>query len=217
MGGKKIIIRTLDVGADKQIDYFDLDVEENPALGYRAIRICLTRKKIFKTQLRALLRAGVYGNVSIMIPMIASLWELLEAKKILQEVKDDLKNEGIAYKDPEFGIMIETPSAVIIADDLAKEVDFFSIGTNDLTQYTIAVDRQNPNLEKFYDPRHPAVLKMIKMTVQAGHNEGIWVGICGEMAADIGLTETFLSYGVDELSVSPAMILQVRKAICEAE
>lgn len=213
MAGKKVIIRTLDIGADKQVDYFNLDKEENPALGYRAIRICLTQPEIFKTQLRALLRAAVFGNISIMFPMIISVDELLKAKAILEEVKAELKAQEIPYKEPEIGVMIETPAAVMISEELAREVDFFSIGTNDLTQYTLAIDRQNPCLDDFYDAHHPAVLRMIQMTVENGHKGGAWVGICGELGADMELTETFLRMGVDELSVSPSFILPLRDKI----
>ena len=213
MAGKKVVIRTLDVGADKQVEYFDLDKEENPALGYRAIRICLTRPDLFKTQLRALLRAGAYGNLAIMFPMIISSWELKKAKEILNIAKNELETEGVPYGEPEVGIMIETPAAVIISEELAKDVDFFSIGTNDLTQYTLAIDRQNPHLDDFYDSHHPAVLQMIQMTVENGHKNGIWVGICGELAADLRLTETFLRMGVDELSVSPPYILPLREQV----
>lgn len=215
MAGKNVIIRTLDIGADKQIDYFGLDKEENPALGYRAIRICLTREEIFRTQLRALLRASAYGNISIMIPMITSVWEVKKVKELLKEELHALENVGVPCKEPELGIMIETPAAVMIAEELAKEVSFFSIGTNDLTQYTLAIDRQNPNLDIFYDRHHPAVLKMIRYTVEAAHKAGIWAGICGELGADTELTGTFIDMGVDELSMSPGMILQVKKEICE--
>ena len=217
MAGRKVIIRTLDLGADKQADYFGLDKEENPALGYRAIRICLTRPEIFKTQLRALLRASAFGNISIMIPMIISVKEIQRVKEILEEVKQELKEQDIDYKDVEFGIMIETPAAVMLSEQMAREVDFFSIGTNDLTQYTLAIDRQNPKLDEFYDPHHPAVLEMIRMTVENGHKGGAWVGICGELGADTELTQTFLEMGVDELSVSPSMILPIRKMIREAD
>ncbi len=213
MAGKKVIIRTLDIGADKQVDYFGMEKEENPAMGYRAIRICLDRKEIFKTQLRAIYRASYYGTISIMFPMIISVQEVRQIKEILAEVKAELTKEGIPYKDVEIGIMIETPAAVMISDLLAKEVDFFSIGTNDLTQYTLAIDRQNPKLDNIYDSHHEAVLRMLKMVVDNGHKEGCWVGICGELGADISLTETFLSMGFDELSVSPSMILKVRDKI----
>ncbi len=213
MAGKKVIIRTLDIGADKQAGYFGLDTEENPALGYRAIRICLTQKKIFKTQLRAILRAGAFGTVSIMFPMIISVREVRDAKEVLEECKAELRERGVAMGEVEIGIMIETPAAVMMADELAEEVEFFSLGTNDLTQYTLAIDRQNPKLDNFYDAHHPAVLRMIRHTVEAGHRHGCWVGICGELGADQTLTETFLRYGVDELSVSPASVLPLRKII----
>ena len=213
MAGKKVIIRTLDIGADKQAGYFNLDKEENPALGYRAIRICLTRKDIFKTQLRAILRASAYGTVSIMFPMVISVREVRDAKEILEECRAELKERGVAMGEVEIGIMVETPAAVMMADELAEEVDFFSLGTNDLTQYTLAIDRQNPKLDNFYDPHHPAILRMIKHTVQAGHRHGCWVGICGELGADQTLTETFLRMGLDELSVSPSAILPLRKLI----
>lgn len=218
MAGKKVIIRTLDIGADKQVDYFGLDKEENPALGYRAIRICLTRTEIFKTQLRALYRAAVYGNISIMFPMIISVDEVRKIKEIIAEVKEELKNEGIPFKeDVELGIMIETPASVMVSRELAKEVDFFSVGTNDLTQYTLAIDRQNSKLDQFYDPHHPAVLAMIKMAADNAHAEGKWIGICGELGADLELTEEFLKMGLDELSVSPAMVLPLRKRIRDCE
>ena len=213
MAGKKVIIRTLDIGADKQAGYFNLAKEENPALGYRAIRICLTRKDIFKTQLRAILRASAYGTVSIMFPMVISVREVRDAKEILEECRAELKERGVAMGEVEVGIMVETPAAVMMADELAEEVDFFSLGTNDLTQYTLAIDRQNPKLDNFYDPHHPAILRMIKHTVQAGHRHGCWVGICGELGADQKLTETFLRMGLDELSVSPSAILPLRKLI----
>lgn len=213
MGGKKVIVRTLDIGADKQVDYFNLVHEDNPALGYRAIRICLTRPEIFKTQLRALLRASVYGNLSIMYPMIISVDEVRQIKAIVAEVKEELKAEGIAYKDVEEGIMIETPAAAMMSRELADEVDFFSIGTNDLTQYTLAIDRQNPKLDVFYNAHHPAVLRLIQMVIENGHAGGAWVGICGELGADTELTETFLRMGIDELSVSPVSVLPVRKVV----
>lgn len=215
MGGKKVIIRTLDIGADKQVDYFNMDHEENPALGYRAIRICLDRVEIFKTQLRALLRASMFGNISIMFPMIISVEEVRDIKKILEEVKAELKEASIPYKDVEIGVMIETPAAVMISDLLAKEVDFFSVGTNDLTQYTLAIDRQNPKLEAYpyFSVDHTAIMRMLKMIADNGHAGGCWVGICGELGADTELTETFLQMGVDELSVSPSMILRVRDKI----
>ena len=218
MAGKKVIIRTLDIGADKQVDYFGLDKEENPALGYRAIRICLTRPEIFKTQLRALYRAAMFGNISIMFPMIISVGEVRKIKEIIAEVKEELKNEGIPYKeDVELGIMIETPASVMVSRELAKEVDFFSVGTNDLTQYTLAIDRQNSKLDEFYDPHHPAVLAMIRMAAESAHAEGAWIGICGELGADLELTEEFLKMGLDELSVSPSMVLPLRKRIRECE
>ena len=218
MAGKKVIIRTLDIGADKQVDYFNLDKEENPALGYRAIRICLTRPEIFKTQLRALYRAAVYGNLSIMFPMIISVSEVKKIKEIIAQVQAELKAEGIPYKeDVELGVMIETPAAVMISRELAKEVDFFSVGTNDLTQYTLAIDRQNQKLDTFYDPHHPAVLRMIQMVVENAHKAGIWAGICGELGADTSLTRRFLAMGVDELSMSPGSILPVRKIILETD
>jgi phosphotransferase system enzyme I (PtsI) len=213
MAGKKVIIRTLDIGADKQVDYFHLAKEENPAMGYRAIRICLDRPDIFKTQLRALFRASYYGNIGIMYPMIISMDEVRQIKVIVAEVKAELDEQGIPYGEVEQGIMIETPAAVLISDELAKEVDFFSIGTNDLTQYTLACDRQNAAIEKIADPHHPAVLKAIQMTIENGHKGGAWVGICGELGADTTLTETFLRMGIDELSVSPSRILTVREAI----
>ena len=213
MAGKKVIIRTLDIGADKQADYFGLDEEENPALGYRAIRICLTRREVFKTQLRAILRAGAFGTVSIMFPMIISLQEVRDAREILEECRTELREQGKATGVPEVGIMIETPAAVAIADELAGEVDFFSLGTNDLTQYTLAIDRQNAKLDAFYDPHHPAVLRMIRHTIEAGHRHGCWVGICGKLGADLTLTETVLRMGVDELSVSPAAVLPLRRTI----
>lgn len=216
MAGRQVIIRTLDIGADKTCEYFNLEHEENPALGYRAIRICLTRQKIFKTQLRALYRAAAYGNLAIMYPMITSMWEIDEIKKIEKEVIAELKEQGIAYKTPSTGIMIETPAAVMESEELARRVDFFSIGTNDLTQYTLAVDRQNPNLDMFYDPHHPAILKMIKMVVENAHKAGIWVGICGELGADLSLTGDFVDMGIDELSVSPGYILPVKKNILNA-
>ena len=218
MAGKKVIIRTLDIGADKQVDYFGLDKEENPALGYRAIRICLTRPEIFKTQLRALYRAALYGNISIMFPMIISVDEIHRIIAIIAEVKEELKNEGIPYKENvELGVMIETPASVMISRELAKEVDFFSVGTNDLTQYTLAIDRQNSKLDEFYDPHHPAILSMIRMAAENAHAEGAWIGICGELGADLELTEEFLKMGLDELSVSPSMVLPLRKRIRECE
>lgn len=217
MAGKRVIIRTLDIGADKQCEYFEMDKEENPALGYRAIRICLTRPEIFKTQLRALFRASAYGNLAIMYPMITSLWEVKRIKEIVEEVKAELNAEQLEFGNPQQGIMIETPAAVMMSGELAKEVDFFSIGTNDLTQYTLAIDRQNPKLDKFYDAHHPAVLSMIRMTVENAHKAGIWAGICGELGADTSLTKEFLAMGVDELSVSPGSILPIRKIILETD
>lgn len=217
MAGKKVIIRTLDIGADKKVDYFDLKQEDNPALGYRAIRICLTRTDIFKTQLRSILRASAFGNISIMFPMIISVMEIHRIKEILEEVKEELRTEGVPFKEVEIGIMIETPAAVMISEKLAEEVDFFSIGTNDLTQYTLAIDRQNPELDEFYDAHHPAVLEMIRMTIENGHKGGAWVGICGELGADMKLTETFVNMGVDELSVSPSYIFPIRKIIRDME
>ena len=217
MAGKRVIIRTLDIGADKQCEYFGMDKEENPALGYRAIRICLTRPEIFKTQLRALFRASAYGNLAIMYPMITSLWEVKRIKEIVEEVKAELTAEQLEFGNPQQGIMIETPAAVMMSGELAKEVDFFSIGTNDLTQYTLAIDRQNPKLDKFYDAHHPAVLSMIRMTVENAHKAGIWAGICGELGADTSLTKEFLEMGVDELSVSPGSILPIRKIILETD
>ncbi len=215
MAGRKVIVRTLDIGADKQADYFKLDKEENPAMGYRAIRICLERTDIFKTQLRALLRASAFGNIAIMYPMIISVDEVRKIKRIFEEVKQELKEQAIPFGDVEQGIMIETPAAVLISDMLAPEVDFFSIGTNDLTQYTLAIDRQNMKLDHFYDSHHPAVLRMIQMIVENGHKHGCWVGICGELGADMTLTKTFLEMGIDELSVSPAFVLPIRKMIRE--
>ena len=218
MAGKKVIIRTLDIGADKQADYFNLPHEENPALGYRAIRICLTQTDIFRTQLRALFRASAYGQIAIMFPMITSVWEVRRIKEIVEEVKAELRADGIPYKeDMEIGIMIETPAAVMVSRELAKEADFFSVGTNDLTQYTLAIDRQNPKLDDFYDPHHPAVLAMIQMAADSIHAEGKWIGICGELGADLEMTETFLKMGIDELSVSPSMILSVRKKVRETK
>lgn len=218
MAGKRVIIRTLDIGADKQVDYFGLEKEENPALGYRAIRICLTRKEIFKTQLRALYRASAYGQIAIMFPMIISVEEVKTIKQIIAEVKEELRSEGVAFRENvELGVMIETPAAVMVSRDLAKEVDFFSVGTNDLTQYTLAIDRQNQKLETFYDAHHPAVLSMIRMAAESAHAEGKWIGICGELAADLTLTEVFLKMEIDELSVAPGMVLPLRKCIREAE
>lgn len=218
MAGKKVIIRTLDIGADKQADYFQLPKEENPAMGLRAIRICLTRPEIFKTQLRAILRASAFGKISIMFPMIISVWEVRKCKEIVAEVKAELDRDGIAYDhNIELGIMVETPAAVMIADELAEEVDFFSVGTNDLTQYTLAIDRQNQNLEMFYDAHHPAILRMLKMIVDAAHRHHAWAGICGELGADLSLTKEFLAMGYDELSVSPGRILPIRKIILETD
>ena len=215
MAGKKVIIRTLDIGADKQVDYFELDKEENPAMGLRAIRICLTRPEIFKTQLRALLRASAFGNIAVMYPMIISVEEVRKIKAIMEEVKAELDEAGIPYGNVEQGIMIETPAAVILSDLLAKEVDFISIGTNDLTQYTLAIDRQNAKLDEFYNPHHEAVLRMIQMVVENAHKAGIWAGICGELGADLELTDRFMEMGVDELSVSPTFIYPVRQKIRE--
>lgn len=217
MAGKKVIIRTLDIGADKQADYFQLSHEENPAMGYRAIRICLTQPEIFKTQLRALLRASAFGNIAIMYPMIISLDEIKKIKEIVAEVKEELREQGVQFKDVEQGIMIETPAAAMMSDVLAEEVDFFSIGTNDLTQYTLAIDRQNAKLDDFYDAHHPAVLRMIQMVAENGHKGGCWVGICGELGADTELTDTFMKMGIDELSVSPTFVLPVRKRIRAAK
>lgn len=214
MNGKRVVIRTLDIGADKQVDYFDMKEEENPALGVRAIRICLNRPEVFRTQLRALYRASVYGKIAIMFPMITSVWEVKECKRACMSVMKELESEGIPYdKDTELGIMIETPSSVFVAEELAKLVDFFSVGTNDLTQYTLACDRQANDLGKFYDPHHPALLRAIKMAADAAHKAGIWIGICGELGADISMLPTFLAMGIDELSVSPSAVLPVRAAI----
>ena len=217
MAGRRVIIRTLDIGADKQCDYFELDKEDNPAMGLRAIRICLTRPEIFKTQLRALFRASVYGNINIMYPMIISVDEVRQIKAIVEEVKAELAEQGIEYGNPAQGIMIETPASVMMSRELAEEEDFFSIGTNDLTQYTLAIDRQNSKLDKFFDSHHPAVLRMIQMTVENAHKAGIWCGICGELGADQALTKDFLAMGVDELSVSPGSILPLRKIILETD
>lgn len=218
MGGKRVIIRTLDIGADKQAAYFNLPHEENPAMGLRALRICLTHPEIFKTQLRALYRASAFGKVAIMLPMVTSVWEVQESKKLAEEVRAELRAEGVTFaEDVELGIMIETPAAAMISDRLAQEVDFFSVGTNDLTQYTLAVDRQNDTLGRFFDPHHPALLRLLKMTADNAHKHGIWMGICGELGADLDLTETFLSIGVDELSVSPSRILPLRKKVRETE
>ncbi len=216
LAGKKVIIRTLDIGADKQADYFKLPEEENPAMGLRAIRICLTRPEVFKTQLRAILRASAFGKISIMFPMIISVDEVKKIKIIVEEVKKELDDDGLSYdKNIELGIMIETPAAVMIADELAEEVDFFSVGTNDLTQYTLAIDRQNQSLDDFYDPHHPAIMKMLKMIVEAAHRHDAWAGICGELGADLSLTKDFLAMGYDELSVSPGRILPIRKTVIE--
>jgi phosphotransferase system enzyme I (PtsI) len=216
LAGKSAIIRTMDIGADKRIDYFDLDEEENPALGLRGIRICLTRPELFKTQLRSIYRASAFGKIGIMFPMIASLWEVREVKRIALEVRNELEELGIAFsKDVELGVMIETPAAALISDILAPEVDFFSIGTNDLTQYTLAVDRQNPRLDKFCDTHHEAVLRLIRMVAENAHKYNAWVGICGELAADLSLTKEFLQMGIDELSVSPSSVLELRKNISE--
>ncbi|HBI63320.1 MAG TPA: phosphoenolpyruvate--protein phosphotransferase [Lachnospiraceae bacterium] len=215
MAGKQVIIRTLDIGADKQCDYFKLGKEDNPAMGYRAIRICLDRPEVFKTQLRALFRASAYGNLAIMYPMITSVWEVKKIKEIVEEVKKELTEQNISFGTPSQGIMIETPAAVMISRELAKEVEFFSIGTNDLTQYTLAIDRQNTNLDDFYDAHHPAVLSMIRTVIENAHKEGIWAGICGELGADMELTQDFLAMGIDELSVSPGRILPIRKIILE--
>ena len=217
MAGKPVIIRTLDIGADKKCDYFEMEPEENPAMGCRAIRICLTRPEIFKTQLRALFRASAFGNIAIMYPMIISVEEVRKIKEIVAEVRQELTEQGVTFGDPKQGIMIETPAAVMMSEELAKEVDFFSIGTNDLTQYTLAIDRQNPKLDAFYDPHHPAVLRMIRMVVENAHKAGIWAGICGELGADTTLTRQFLAMGVDELSMSPGSILPVRKIILETD
>ena len=214
MGGKTVVIRTLDIGADKKVDYFDLKAEENPAMGMRAIRICLTRPTLFKTQLRALCRASAYGKIAIMFPMIISVDEVRRSRELLRQVQNELRHEGIAFDESmEVGIMIETPAAALISDELAKEVDFFSIGSNDLTQYTLAIDRQQTDLDNFFNPRHPALLRLIEMTVKNGHKEGIWVGICGELGADLSLTEDFLRMGVDELSVGPPSVLPLREKI----
>lgn len=217
MAGKPVIIRTLDIGADKKCDYFEMEPEENPAMGCRAIRICLTRPEIFKTQLRALFRASAFGNISIMYPMIISVDEVRKIKTIVAEIRQELTEQGVTFGEPKQGIMIETPAAVMMSEELAKEVDFFSIGTNDLTQYTLAIDRQNPKLDAFYDPHHPAVLRMIQMVVENAHKAGIWSGICGELGADTTLTRRFLAMGVDELSMSPGSILPVRKIILETD
>ena len=214
MNGKRVVIRTLDIGADKQVEYFNLQKEENPAMGVRAIRICLNRPEVFRTQLRALYRASAFGKVAIMFPMITSVWEVKECKWACKAVMAELDAEGIPYnKDTELGIMIETPASVFVADALAKEVDFFSVGTNDLTQYTLACDRQANDLGKFFDPHHPAVLRALKIAADAAHAAGIWIGICGELGADLSLLETFLAIGIDELSVSPSSVLPLRAEI----
>ena len=214
MNGKRVIIRTLDIGADKQVGYFNLNKEENPAMGLRAVRICLNRPEVFRTQLRALYRASAYGKVAIMFPMIASVWEVKECRRACQSVMKELKEEGIPYNpDTEIGIMIETPASVFMAEELAQLVDFFSVGTNDLTQYTLACDRQCNDLGKFFDPHHPAVLRALKMATDAAHKAGIWIGICGELGADISLLPTFLAIGVDELSVTPSAVLPLRAEI----
>ena len=218
MAGKPVIIRTLDIGADKQIDYFNMPKEDNPAMGWRALRICLDRPEIFRTQLRALYRASAYGNIQIMVPMITSVWEVKEIKKIIDDIKKELENENIPFNEnTPFGIMIETPAAVMVSDMLAEEVDFFSIGTNDLTQYTLAVDRQNTNIDKYYNPYHPAVLKLINIAVQNAHKKGIWCGICGELGGDPEMTRLFLAMGVDELSMAPGKILEIRKIVRETD
>ena len=218
MEGREVVIRTLDIGADKQIAYFNLPKEENPALGNRALRICLNRPEIFHTQIRALYRASAFGKLSIMFPMVTSVWEVREAKKMCERVKKELTNEGIPFDNGvEVGIMIETPAAAIISDRLAKEVDFFSCGTNDLTQYTLACDRQNNDLGRFFNPHHPAVLRLLKMVCDNAHKNGIWVGICGELGADLALTETFLAIGIDELSVSPRSVLPLRQKVRETD
>lgn len=218
MSGKKVVIRTLDIGADKQVDYLDMPHEENPALGMRAIRLCLTRSEIFKTQLRALYRATVFGTLAIMFPMIVSEWEIVKVLEIINEVKSELDNDGIPYSDNiELGCMIETPASAIVSDTLAKYMDFFSIGTNDLIQYTLAADRQNGALSDFCDSKHPAVMRLIEMTVDNAHKHGLWVGICGELASDITLTTAFLAMGVDELSVTPSMVLPIRHAVIESD
>ena len=217
MEGKRVIIRTMDIGADKQIDYFNMEKEENPALGYRALRICLVQEEIFRTQLRALLRASSFGKLAIMIPMVISEWEVIKVKEMLIEEEEKLVTQNIAVGKYEFGIMVETPAAALIAEDLAKHVDFFSIGTNDLMQYTTAIDRQNQKLDKFYDAHHPAVMKLIEMVAKAGRENGVWTAICGELGADITLTKTFIDYGIDELSVSPSCLLSIRKVIRELD
>ena len=217
MNGRKVIIRTLDIGADKQADYFQMQKKENPAMGFRAIRICLHRPEVFKTQLRAIYRASAYGTASIMFPMIASLWEVQKAKEIAASVRDELKEQGVPFGDVAIGIMIETPAAAIISEDLAKEVDFFSIGTNDLVQYPLDIDRHNEKLDEFYDPKHPAVLRLIRFVAASGHKHGCMVGICGELGAETDLTKDFLKMGIDELSVSPSFLLKVREKIRQTD
>ena len=217
MQGKRVVVRTMDIGADKQVDYFNLEHEENPALGYRGIRICLDREDVFRTQMRAIYRASAFGSISVMFPMIISVEEVHQIKTFCEKIKQELTADGIAFGDVELGIMIETPAAALISDVLAKEVDFFSVGTNDLTQYTLAIDRQNAKLEKFYNAHHPAVLQLMALIAKNAHDNGIWAGICGELAADLELTETFLSMGYDELSVSPSRILELRKKVRESE
>ena len=217
MQGRRIVIRTLDIGADKQVDYFGLEKEDNPALGYRGIRICLTREDIFRPQMRAIYRASAFGPVSVMFPMITSLWEVQQIKAFCAKIREELTAEGIAFGEVELGIMVETPAAAVISDILAKEVDFFSVGTNDLTQYTLAIDRQNAKLDDFYDAHHPAVLALLAMIAKNAHAAGIWCGICGELGADLTLTEEFIRMGYDELSVSPGRVLELRKKICESE
>jgi len=218
MKDKPVIVRTIDIGADKQASYFKIPQEENPAMGYRAIRICLEEPKIFKVQLRALYRASAFGRIAIMFPMITSVEEVLEIKRIIREVKQELTQKGVAYSDNvELGIMIETPAAVMMSDALAEIVDFFSIGTNDLTQYTLAVDRQNPRIERFYNPHHPAVLRMIEFVVENAHKKGKWAGVCGELGGDLELLEFFLKIGLDEVSIAPAKVLKMRKAIRSIE
>lgn len=216
MEGKKVIIRTMDIGADKQSDYLGLEKEENPAMGLRAVRICLTREDIFRTQLRAMYRAAAYGNIAVLVPMIISVWELRRVREIMYEVRKGLDDANIPFRDMELGIMIETPAAALTAEELAAESDFFSIGTNDLTQYTLALDRQNAKLQMFYDPYHPAVMRLVQMTADAARRAGIWVGICGELAADVKITEKLISMGIDELSAAPGMILEIKKSICES-
>lgn len=215
--GRPLVIRTLDIGADKQADYFELDKEENPALGLRGIRICIRRPEVFRTQMRAIYRASALGPVGVMFPMIASVWEVRKVREMCEEIRREMQEEGIAIGSVEHGIMIETPAAAVISEQLAKEVDFFSVGTNDLTQYTLAVDRQNPNLEEFYDAHHPALLELLRMVAANAHKAGIWCGICGELGADLSMTETFLEMGYDELSVSPTRVLELRKKVCESE